>query len=122
MPLNLGQSGATDTSLSVSWNHPTYNGGRGDLYYQVDYSDPDNVGVMLEARCEASCSSQTSCTITGLRPATQYVVRVSAHNGVSDQDQRGALARMTTVTLETDTARESYINCSSTERMNSLSF
>ena len=106
MPLNLQQVSSTDSSLSISWDPPISNGGRSDLYYQVHYSDPDNVGVMLEAECGAGCLTGTSCTISGLRPATTYVVRVSAHNGVSDQDQGGALARMTSFTLQTDIARQ----------------
>ena len=107
MPLNVQKTHSTQTSLRISWSPPVDNGGRSDLYYQVHYSDPDNVGVMIEAECGAGCLTRTSCTISGLRPATTYVVRVSAHNGVSDQDLGGALARMKSVTLETDTARES---------------
>ena len=106
MPLNLRKTRSTDSSLSVSWNHPSSDGERNDLYYRVQYSDPDRVGVMIEAECVSGCLTGTSCTVSGLRPATRYVVRVSAHNGVSDQDEGGALARMKEVTLETDAARE----------------
>ncbi|CAI8036631.1 Ephrin type-A receptor 4-B [Geodia barretti] len=102
-PRNLVKTGSTAESLSVSWTAPEYSGGRSDLYYRVHYSDPDNVGILLESHC-TQCHTGTSCTISGLRPATVYVVQVSAHNGVSDQDEGGALARMTEITLATDSA------------------
>lgn len=109
MPLNLVKTGTSKSSLSVSWETPDHNGGRSDLYYQVHYSDPFFPGVMIEANCTQDsdhCLVDNACTITGLRPATRYQVRVSAHNGVSDQDETGALGRMTTINLETDIARE----------------
>ena len=75
------------SSITVSWSAPADLGGRRDLYYQVEISDPDNLGsftgtVFLSGRT-------TSRTISGLRPHTQYCVRVTAHNGVSDQDPDG---------------------------------
>ena len=106
MPLNLIDTSNTSTSLSVEWSTPEYLGERDDLYYTVEYSDPDNVGVMLPMQCGKDCLTDTSCTVTGLRPATTYVVRVTAHNGVSDQDAGGALARQKEITLTTDIARE----------------
>ena len=104
-PRNLVKTGSTAESLSVSWTAPEYSGGRSDLYYRVHYSDPDSVGILLESDC-TQCHTGTSCTISDLRPATVYVVQVSAHNGVSDQDEGGALARMTEITLATDSARK----------------
>ena len=75
------------SSITVRWSAPSDNGGRTDFYYEVDISDPDNLGsytgtVYLSGR-------STSRTISGLRPFTQYCVRVTAHNGVSDQDPNG---------------------------------
>ena len=79
------------SSITVRWSAPSDNGGRTDLYYEVDISDPDNLGsytgtVYLSGR-------STSQTISGLRPFTQYCVRVTAHNGVSDQDPSGQHVR-----------------------------
>ena len=63
---------------------------------------------MIEANCtQAGCLTETVCTIQGLQPATRYFIQVSAHNGVSDQDEGGALARMSDITMETDIARKS---------------
>ena len=78
---------ATNTSITITWSDPADLGERTDLYYQVEISDPDNLGsytgtVVLRG-------STTSRTISGLRPHTQYCVRVTAHNGVSDQDPDG---------------------------------
>ena len=106
MPLNLRNISNTSTSIGVEWSGPEYLGERSDLYYTVEYTDPDNVGVMLEARCGGGCLTETSCIVTGLRPATRYVIRVTAHNGVSDQDAGGALARLKEITVMTDIARE----------------
>ena len=106
MPLNLIDTSNTSTSLSVEWSSPENLGERDDLYYTVEYSDPDNVGVMLPMQCREDCLTDTSCNVTGLRPATTYVVRVTAHNGVSDQDAGGALARQREITLMTAIARE----------------
>ena len=80
------------TSTAVSWLSPTETGGRSDLYYQVEYSDPDNLGsftgtVYLDGE-------STSHTFTALRPYTSYCIRVSAHNGVSDQDPDRSQSRM----------------------------
>ena len=110
-PLNLHNISKTSTSLSVEWSPPEYLGERDDLYYTVEYSDPrpDRVGEMIQAQCGEGCLTGTSCNITGLWPATTYVVRVTAHNGVSDQDAGGALARQEEITLTTDIAREFII-------------
>ena len=99
-------TGSTANTLTVTWGAPANDGGRSDTYYRVHFSDPDRVGVLLEANCSLQCLTNTSCTIEGLRPATDYVVQVSAHNGVSDQDENGALARLSDVTLTTDPARK----------------
>ena len=67
------------TSITVSWSSPTETGGRSDLYYQVEYSDPDVPGTFI-----ARYTQSTSYTINNLEP---YCIRVSAHNGVSDHDR-----------------------------------
>ena len=48
-------------------------------------------------------SSTVTFTLTSLVPLTQYIIRVTTHNGVSDQDLDNADSRMceiTTVTRE----------------------
>ena len=75
------------SSITVRWSAPSDNGGRTDLYYEVDISDPDNLGSYIGTVYLSGRS--TSRTISGLRPFTHYCVRVTAHNGVSDQDPNG---------------------------------
>ena len=61
---------------------------------------------MIEMVCGGGCLTGTSCIVTGLQPATTYVIRVTAHNGMSDQDAGGTLARQKQITLMTAIARE----------------
>ena len=85
------------SSISVSWSPSTETGGRSDLYYQVEYSDPDVLGTFI-----ARYTRSTSYTITGLRAYTSYCIRVSAHNGVSDQDPDRSQSRMVEECTRTD--------------------
>ena len=78
-------------SITVEWSSPASTGGRSDLYYQVEHSDPDNLGTYTGTVYLSGGS--TSHSFTGLRPYTQYCVRVISHNGVSDQDPDGTHLR-----------------------------
>ena len=86
--------------MRVSWSAPSETGGRSDLYYVVEYSDPDNAG----RRIGTTCKSSTSHTFTGLRAFTQYCFQVSAHNGVSDQDPDNAALRTVEQCMQTPEA------------------
>ena len=79
-PRNLRLTTKT-TSITVSWSSPIETGGRSDIYYQIEYfptNSQENRGVKY--------MRPTRYTITNLKPFTQYTVKVTAHNGVSDQD------------------------------------
>ena len=93
VPPYCGVNSVTATTIHLSWSPPQHHGSRSDLYYTVQYSDPDNVGQNIMVN-DTICMNQTSFTITGLQPFTTYVVIVTAHNGVSDQDEERVLARM----------------------------
>jgi hypothetical protein len=71
-------------SINITWSDPADLGERTDLYYQAEISDPDNLGSYTGTLFLRG--STTSRTISSLRPHTQYCVRVTSHNGVSDQD------------------------------------
>ena len=104
-PDNCEIISVTDTTVQLSCDAPLYSGGRSDLYYTVQYSDPDNVGQNIMAT-DTACMNQTSFTITGLRPFTTYVIIVTAHNGVSDQDEDRILARMVQKRITTNISRK----------------
>ena len=90
-PNSMAVSAASARNIVITWSPPAQTGGRSDLYYTVEHSDPDRLGQYIGTTCKGS--SSTSHTFTGLRPDTQYCIRVSAHNGVSDQDPDGAHLR-----------------------------
>ena len=92
-PRNLRLNEQT-TGIAVRWSSPTETGGRSDLYYQVEYSDPDNFGSFTGTVYLDGSGESTSHTFAALRPYTSYCIRVSAHNGVSDQDPDRSQSRM----------------------------
>ena len=96
----------SETSITVSWSRPSDEGGRTDLYYQVEHSDPDNFGSFTGTVYLTSDS--TTYTLTGLTPYTQYCVRVIAHNGVSDQDSDRIQSRTVENCTETPEASKIF--------------
>ena len=94
-------------NITVRWSSPTQTGGRSDLKYIVEHSDPDNLGSFTGAVTKSGGS--TSHTFTGLRPYTQYCIRVSAHNGVSDQDPDGDHLRRVEECIRTREGRKSSL-------------
>ena len=92
----------SQTSITVSWTRPADEGGRTDLYYQVEHSDPDNLGSYTGTLYLSRGSITRTRTFTGLRPFTSYCVRVIAHNGVSDQDPEGTHLRTVEDCVTTD--------------------
>ncbi|CAI8041854.1 Ephrin type-B receptor 3 (Fragment), partial [Geodia barretti] len=96
------------SSITVRWSAPADLGGRRDLYYQVEISDPDNLGSFTGTVFLSG--STTSRTISGLRPHTQYCVRVTSHNGVSDQDPDGEHLRTEGECTTTSEARPGVVN------------
>ena len=96
----------SQNSITVRWTRPADEGGRTDLYYQVEHSDPDNLGSYIGAVYLGRGSMTRTRTLTGLRPDTQYCVRVIAHNGVSDQDPEGTHLRTVEECVRTNEARK----------------
>ena len=97
-PRNLKLTDVQSTSITISWSQASDNGGRSDLYYQIEYfptSDQNNRGVIYMR------STTTTYRITSLKPYTQYTIRVSAHNGVSDQDPDRSQSRVVEQTNRT---------------------
>ena len=86
----------------MSWSRPSDEGDRSDLYYQVEHSDPDNFGSYTGTVYLGRGSVSRTTTLSGLRPYTQYCVRVIAHNGVSDQDPDRIQSRSVEECVRTD--------------------
>ena len=63
---------AQQSSITVVWSLPASTGGRFDLYYQVEHSDPDILGTYTDTVYLSRGS--TSHSFTGLRPGTQYCI------------------------------------------------
>ena len=94
--LDLRATQIGNTSITVTWTRPEIC--RTDFYYIVEYSDPDNFGNFLPATGDLMNKRyyNSAPTVTyrvptissglSLRPYTDYTIRVTVHNGVSDQD------------------------------------
>ena len=94
------------TSITAVWSSPAQTGGRSDLFYQVEHSDPDNLGTYTGTVYLSGGS--TSHTFTGLRPYTDYCIQVTSHNGVSDQDPDGTHLRTVKECTRTLESGESF--------------
>ena len=99
---DLRVTNVTSTNVTVRWTRPEVTG-RPDFYYTLQYSDPDNIGEFLPAVPIKIVNSalSVSYTITGLEPYTTYTIRVTSHNGVSDQDTENAALRIVTIQVRT---------------------
>ena len=86
-PRNV-RSTAQKTSISISWSAPAQTGGRTDLFYEVKRSNPDNLGSYTDTHY-----TDSNYVFSDLRSFTDYCIRVTAHNGVSDQDPDGTHLR-----------------------------
>ena len=98
---NLRNTTRSVTTLTVQWDRPTTIG-RDDYYYVVEYSDSDNNGTFITS-IDNFRNTATTVTyeITGLTSATEYTIRVSVHNGVSDQDPENAHKRIREIKVST---------------------
>ena len=82
--------------------------GRSDYYYIIEYSDPDDASIYH--RHNEDNVKGNNYTLNNLRADTIYIIRVSVHNGVSDQDSENADDRMVTIRAHTTEGRK-YTIC-----------
>ena len=101
---NLAVQSKTSSSAIIRWNRPE-TVGRPDYYYNVYVSDPDRVNTFIQDNNQdyVDGRSRPTYSVSGLRPHTSYVIRVSVHNGVSDQDPNEQM-RQCEVNVMTDSA------------------
>ena len=99
---DLQTTTVTSTSVTVRWTIPEVTG-RSDFYYTLQYSDPDNIGEFLPANPIriVDTALSVSHTLRGLQPYTTYTIRVTSHNGVSDQDTENAALRRVDIQVRT---------------------
>ncbi|XP_065196571.1 ephrin type-B receptor 1-B-like [Sycon ciliatum] len=80
----LATDNVTARSLEISWSSTTMDGGRSDVTYEVLYRESENDAPWMELASSIG-SPSLSASITGLKPFTNYTVRVFVRNGVSDE-------------------------------------
>ena len=102
---NLIVTGTTSTTITVSWNRPTITG-RSDYYYVVEYTDEVGEEYIQDNSRLVNGNTQVTYTVdgadgSGLRADTEYIIRVSVHNGVSDLDGENADDRRQQVQVTT---------------------
>lgn len=92
----------TDSTINVMWRKPNFTG-RADYYYNVYYSNPNSAGAfILHNKCPyVDVGGLVEYSVTTLLPQTNYAVRVTVHNGVSDQDLENIHLRTCEVTAST---------------------
>jgi ephrin-A len=85
-------------SLKVTWNPPADDGGRNDVSYTVEYQKASllHLGYMQAGR--VGVGRPLMFTITGLKPVTEYQIRIISHNGVTESDVGGVSLESRTCT------------------------
>jgi len=81
---NLRVVYTTSTSINIEWDLPLITG-RPDFFYNVEYSDPTDISMYIQHNLER-ITNTTTYSVTGLQPVTIYIIRISVHNGVSEND------------------------------------
>ncbi len=81
-PRNLQTSDVTNTSVQLTWDSPSYEGGRSDTFYNVYTSTTANSGP-TQSNIEPVFGN--NFFVTDLIPNTFHQVSVVAENGVSSQ-------------------------------------
>ena len=97
---NLRTTTITSTNVSLSWTRPEVTG-RDDFYYSIEYSDPNTGSFILSNGNYVNSALTVSYTVPNLRPNTPYTIRVTTHNGVSDQDTENEALREVDLPIRT---------------------
>ena len=84
--VNSQSTSQTNTTITISWKRPG-DGGRNDLYYIIEYRPQGSLGSFIRAgRREDTGVMVYTYTVMDLEPDTNYLITVTAENGVSDQE------------------------------------
>ncbi len=95
--INLRATTITTTRVTLSWTRPEGDG----CYYSIEYSDPNTALFILSNGNYVNSALSVSYTIPNLRPNTPYTIRVTTHNGVSDQDTENEALRRVDLPIRT---------------------
>ena len=72
------------TTITVRWDRPEIIG-REDLYYNIFYSEDNQTFIQHNPRPYIKQDVVVDYSLSGLKPLTLYIIRVTVENGVSDQ-------------------------------------
>ena len=103
---NLRVESSSENEIVVRWDAPD-RPGRTDYYYSVSRSIPGDLNNFqtLNDRL-TNRASNVMFRVTNLVPFTNYKIRVSVHNGVSQKDSANYQLRVREVTARTDEGSE----------------
>ncbi len=93
-------------SIRIRWERPLITG-RDDYYYNIHYSDPDQPGTFIQHNRYplVQNSHVVEYNVSGLSSLTNYTIRVTVLNGVSEQDRGGEERRRCDVNATTGDIR-----------------
>ncbi len=95
--INLRATTITNTRVTLSWTRPEGD----DCYYSIEYSDPNTGSFILSNGNYVKSALTVSYTVPNLHPNTPYTIRVTTHNGVSDQDTENEALRRVDLPIRT---------------------
>ena len=102
MNLTIREDRTRNNTITVRWMSPLITG-RDDYFYNIYYSNPDSPGEFKQHNLNPFIRkySLLQYSVSGLRPQTNYTIKVTVNNGVSDQDLGGEEERKCEVSATT---------------------
>ena len=107
--LHVFEERTRSNTISVRWERPEITG-RDDFYYNIFYSVDNQTFTQHNIRPSAKRDLLVDYSLSGLRPLTSYTIRVTAENGVSDQEERGETRSCEVVGRTGDTSKKLLCN------------
>lgn len=92
VPRNLTVVRVDQTTVTLRWDRPEYDGGRNDVRYRVAC---DICGHTVHYVPSQTNFSQTQVVLSGLTPGASYRITVYAENGVSELSRMAPFADIT---------------------------
>lgn len=98
-PQNLTVNFVDQSTVILSWNVPSFQGGRTDTVYRVEC---DSCGPSVLYSPNTELFNDTKVTISGLSPVTTYRFQVFSANGISDLISNGEGGEFVDITVTTE--------------------